>query len=617
MEIKIVNEKVMNEETYRLNLPTAEKHKTEAYEPMRVITNEQNSTSGMQMNNETEQIPKMYQQRQSVDREDVWHKSQVESMIRVNEVAQKKAVDVAADECRRRNRERLRSKREGEYKVVEISPAGVPLIKNRNAYDEEMVHEFINLTYPMLRKISSTDLLTQEKHTIWRFSYCTEKGHTEIYITNENLNTPEHMVRCLKENGVEIKANGKKKRAEEVALLISNLLTRATEVEIPYSTGWYYNKEMSLTYTQKAEETWRGLVKGEIVIYPEYEASIVNDVQLLLDWLSTPVALIFFQALYRVPFELKEHCKTAGIILTVENRRMANVFLDYLGNTFPNVIRLRKNSKVYVPNDGIGILLYNPDIKTLELEKFLFEADFFPVLLVDNVSSLGEFLVDSRVPVLNISDADCTLLQDNMYIGTLLTIRDKNIAEHWVGNKTKEEAQKVNPWKMESFWRHQQIIASDLLYFLLKNEDEYYEAMKYMKRSFEEKTELYYLATFDSEDITEVFAELIEKSNIQQKQRKDVTWEELENNEIIICTPTDFWVTTRCLKEIIRPIVSVISERRVKSALAKSGALKSEKADFTKKLTLKESPNNPIAVRKRMINLDRACLEMFMVQEEE
>ena len=53
MEIKIVNEKVMNEETYRLNLPTAEKHKTEAYEPMRVITNEQNSTSGMQMNNET------------------------------------------------------------------------------------------------------------------------------------------------------------------------------------------------------------------------------------------------------------------------------------------------------------------------------------------------------------------------------------------------------------------------------------------------------------------------------------------------------------------------------------------------------------------------------------
>lgn len=80
---------------------------------------------------------------------------------------------------------------------------------------------------------------------------------------------------------------------------------------------------------------------------------------------------------------------------------------------------------MYVPNDGIGILLYNPDIKTLELEKFLFEADFFPVLLVDNVSSLGEFLVDSRVPVLNISDADCTLLQDNMYIGTLLTIRDK------------------------------------------------------------------------------------------------------------------------------------------------------------------------------------------------
>lgn len=133
MEIKIVNEKVMNEETYRLNLPTAEKHKTEAYEPMRVITNEQNSTSGMQMNNETEQIPKMYQQRQSVDREDVWHKSQVESMIRVNEVAQKKAVDVAADECRRRNRERLRSKREGEYKVVEISPAGVPLINS--SYD--------------------------------------------------------------------------------------------------------------------------------------------------------------------------------------------------------------------------------------------------------------------------------------------------------------------------------------------------------------------------------------------------------------------------------------------------------------------------------------------------
>ena len=38
----------------------------------------------------------------------------------------------------------------------------------------------------------------------------------------------------------------------------------------------------------------------------------------------------------------------------------------------------------------------------------------------------------------------------------------------------------------------------------------------------------------------------------------DKTWEELENNEIIICTPTDFWVTTRCLKEIIRPIVSVI-----------------------------------------------------------
>ena len=142
--------------------------------------------------------------------------------------------------------------------------------------------------------------------------------------------------------------------------------------------------------------------------------------------------------------------------------------------------------------------------------------------------------------------------------------------------------------------------------------------MKYMKRSFEEKKELYYLATLDSEDITEVFAELIEKSNIQQKQRKDVTWEEVENNEnVIICTPTDFWVTTRCLKEIIRPIVSVISEKRVKSALAKSGALKSEKADFTKKLTLKESPNNPIAVRKRMINLDRAYLEMFMVQEEE
>ena len=55
----------------------------------------------------------------------------------------------------------------------------------------------------------------------------------------------------------------------------------------------------------------------------------------------------------------------------------------------------------------------------------------------------------------------------------------------------------------------------------------------------------------------------------------------------------------------------------IEKMFAKSGALKSEKADFTKKLTLKESPNNPIAVRKRMINLDRACLEMFMVQEEE
>ena len=42
----------------------------------------------------------------------------------------------------------------------------------------------------------------------------------------------------------------------------------------------------------------------------------------------------------------------------------------------------------------------------------------------------------------------------------------KNAA--WINCKTKEEAQKVNPWKMESFWRHQQIIASDLLYFLLK-----------------------------------------------------------------------------------------------------------------------------------------------------
>lgn len=90
MDIEIVKEKVINEETYRLNLPTAKQHKTEVYEPMQVITNEQNSTSGMQMNNETEQIPKMYQQGKSVDREDVLYISQVQSMIRVNEAAQKK-----------------------------------------------------------------------------------------------------------------------------------------------------------------------------------------------------------------------------------------------------------------------------------------------------------------------------------------------------------------------------------------------------------------------------------------------------------------------------------------------------------------------------------------------
>lgn len=90
MEIKIVNEKVMNEETYRLNLPTAEKHKIEAYEPMRVIVKEQNSTSGMQMNNETEQIPKMHQQVQSVDRENILHNSQMQSMIRISEAAQKR-----------------------------------------------------------------------------------------------------------------------------------------------------------------------------------------------------------------------------------------------------------------------------------------------------------------------------------------------------------------------------------------------------------------------------------------------------------------------------------------------------------------------------------------------
>ena len=612
MDIEIVKEKVTNENTatYRLALPIVQKNTAETYEPMRIVPNEQESAPAVQMNNEAEEALQMYQRKKCIDMQRRLYENNEQSMIRLNEAVKRKELDIEADERRRRNHERLRCKREGEYSIVEISPSGVPLIKNRNAYDEEMVHEFVDLTFPKLCKISSTNLLTKEKYAIWRLSYHTKQRYTEIYISDENLCKTDYIIRCLKESGVKIKAKNKQKRIEKVALLISELLAQKEEIEIPYSTGWYCAEQKYLAYAEKVEKTWRGLVEGKAANYPVYETSIVNDFQTLLEWLSTPVALMVFQALYRVPFELKEHCKPAGIILTVENRRMANVFLDYLKSLFPNVIRLRKNSREYVPNDGIGILLYNSEMKGLEIEKFLLESEFFPVLLVDNRRSLDNTIRECMVPVLNISEEDCALFQDKAYVGTLLTIREKSIAGHWVEHKILEGTQTGKPWEMESFWQHQSIILSELLHFLLNNEDEYHKGMKYMKKVFKEKTEIYYVAASDSQDITETFIELFEKADLQQKGRDDVTWEEMERNEgTIICTPTDFWLTLGCFKKIIHPVVAVMSERTMKRALVETGVLKSEKSDFTKKLTLKESPNNLIAVRKRMINLDRTCLE--------
>lgn len=612
MDIEIVKEKVTNENTatYRLALPIVQKNTAETYEPMRIVPNEQESAPAVQMNNEAEEALQMYQRKKCIDMQRRLYENNEQSMIRLNEAVKRKELDIEADERRRRNHERLRCKREGEYSIVEISPSGVPLIKNRNAYDEEMVHEFVDLTFPKLCKISSTNLLTKEKYAIWRLSYHTKQRYTEIYISDENLCKTDYIVRCMKESGVKIKAKNKQKRIEKVALLISELLAQKEEIEIPYSTGWYCAEQKYLAYAEKVEKTWRGLVEGKAANYPVHETFIVNDFQTLLEWLSTPVALMVFQALYRVPFELKEHCKPAGIILTVENRRMANVFLDYLKSLFPNVIRLRKNSREYVPNDGIGILLYNSEMKGLEIEKFLLESEFFPVLLVDNRRSLDNAIRECMVPVLNISEEDCALFQDKAYVGTLLTIREKSIAGHWVEHKILEGTQTGKPWEMESFWQHQSIILSELLHFLLNNEDEYHKGMKYMKKVFEEKTQIYYVAASDSQDITETFIELFEKADLQQKGRDNVTWEELERNEeTIICTPTDFWLTLGCFKKIIHPVVAVMSERTMKRALVETGVLKSEKSDFTKKLTLKESSNNLIAVRKRMINLDRTCLE--------
>lgn len=617
MKVEILRSLVdENEKTYPLNLPIQQEAK--AYTPMQITPNEQESTLAVQMNNEAEQALQMYQQKQCVDMQRHLCESNGQSMIRLNEAARRKELDIEADERRRRNHERLRCKREGEYSIVEISPSGVPLMKNRNAYDEEMVHEFVDLTCPKLCKISSTNQLTKEKHVIWRLSYRAKQGCTEIYMSDENLCKTDYIVRCLKESGVKIKAKNKQKRIEKVALLISELLAQKEEIEIPYSTGWYYDEQKYLAYAEKTEKTWRGLVEGKSINYPVHETSIVNDFQTLLEWLSTPVALIFFQALYRVPFELAEHCKPAGIILTVENRRMANVFLDYLKKLLPNVMQLRKNSREYVQNDGIGILLYNPGMKGWEIEKFLLESDFFPVLLVDNRRCLDNVIHECMVPVLNISEADCVLFQDSAYVGTLLTIRQKSVVGHWVEHKILEGTQTGKPWEMESFWQHQSIILSELLHFLLNNEDEYHKGMKYMKKVFEEKTEIYYVAASDSQDITETFIELFEKADLQQKGRDNITWEELERNEeTIICTPTDFWLTLGCFKKIIHPVVAVMSERTIKRALAETGVLKSEKSDFTKKLTLKESPNNLIAVRRRMINLDRTCVETLLVPEEE
>lgn len=597
-----------NEKTYTLNLPRQQEEKV--YTPMRIVPKEQESAPAVQMNNEAEQALQMYQQKQCIDMQRHLFESSEQSRIRLNEAAVKKDMVIETDECKRRNHERLRCKREGEYSIVEISPSGVPVMKNRNAYDEEMVQEFVDLTCPKLCKISSTNLLTKETYVIWRLSYHAKQGYTEIYMSDENLHKTDYIVCCLEESGVKMKAKNKQKRIEKVALLISELLAQKEKIEIPYSTGWYYDEQKSLAYVEKTEKTWRGLVEGKSANYPEHETSIVNDFQTLLEWLSTPVALMFFQALYRVPFELTEHCKPAGIILTVENRRIANVFLDYLKSLFPNVIRLRKNSREYVPNDGIGILLYNSGMKGWEIEKFLLESDFFPVLLVDNRRCLDNAIHECMVPVLNISEADCELFQDSTYVGTLLTIREKSITGHWVEHKILEGTQTGKPWEMESFWQHQSIILSELLHFLLNNEDEYHKGMKYMKKVFEEKTEIYYVAASDSQDITETFIELFEKADLQQKGRDDVTWEELERNEeMLICTPTDCWLTLGCFKKIIRPVVAVMSERTMKRALVETGVLKSEKSDFTKKLTLKESPHNLIAVRKRMINLDRTCLE--------
>ena len=620
MDIEIVKEKVTNENTatYRLALPIVQKNTAETYEPMRIVPNEQESAPAVQMNNEAEEALQMYQRKKCIDMQRRLYENNEQSMIRLNEAVKRKELDIEADERRRRNHERLRCKCEGEYSIVEISPSGVPLIKNRNAYDEEMVHEFVDLTFPKLCKISSTNLLTKEKYAIWRLSYHTKQRYTEIYISDENLCKTDYIVRCLKESGVKIKAKNKQKRIEKVALLISELLAQKEEIEIPYSTGWYCVEQKYLAYAEKVEKTWRGIVEGKAANYPVHETSIVNDFQTLLEWLSTSVALMVFQALYRVPFELTEHCKPAGIILTVENRRMANVFLDYLKSLFPNVIRLRKNSREYVPNDGIGILLYNSEMKGLEIEKFLLESEFFPVLLVDNRRGLDNAIRECMVLVLNISEEDCALFQDKAYVGTLLTIREKSIAGHWVEHKILEGTQTGKPWEMESFWQHQSIILSELLHFLLNNEDEYHKGMKYMKKVFEEKTQIYYVAASDSQDITETFIELFEKADLQQKGRDNVTWEELERNEeTIICTPTDFWLTLGCFKKIIHPVVAVMSERTIKRALVETGVLKSEKSDFTKKLTLKESPNNLIAVRKRMINLDRTCVETLMVPEEE
>ena len=121
-----------NEKTYPLNLPIQQEAK--AYTPMQITPNEQESTLAVQMNNEAEQALQMYQQKQCVDMQRHLCESNGQSMIRLNEAARRKELDIEADERRRRNHERLRCKREGEYSIVEISPSGVPLMKNRNAY---------------------------------------------------------------------------------------------------------------------------------------------------------------------------------------------------------------------------------------------------------------------------------------------------------------------------------------------------------------------------------------------------------------------------------------------------------------------------------------------------